>query len=834
MSMDFQETPKKSFKKYSIILWALFGIGLLMFFGLFAYIKATKLPDTHELENPSFKQSTLVYTSDGQELGRYFSENREWVTFEELSPHLVNALVATEDERFHQHSGIDFKGLMRALAYMGRRGGASTITQQLAKQFFTRGSKSTVKRLWQKLQEWVIAIEFEKRYTKEEIMAMYLNKYDFLNDATGVAAAAKVYFGKNQKDLTVDEAAMLIGMLKNARLYNPKSRPENAIHRRSIVLKQLEKHHHISSEEYTELKEKPFDISQFKRPLNYDGLAPYFRTELTKTLRSMIRSGEIPPKPDGSPYNIWRDGLNIYTTIDSRYQRHAEKAMKRHMKRVQDTYFTRWKDMDPWKYEATEENMPIRQEVLNRLVESSERFQGLRTEFLDDITSEISSNIENVRLWDADIKRMLKAEKDDYALSSMNKEGIISKKQKKTYEEILTSPYWNKLKRQWYSLKKEAKKDFNIKRKMKVFSYDEGGEKEVYMTPLDSIKYHRMHMQLGSVAVEPQTGYVKSWVGGVDYKYFKYDHVTANRQVGSTFKPFVYATAIMNGYSPCWKVDDVAYTIPEGGPNFGLKESWTPDNASGEFSGEKFTLKDALKRSLNSVSVWLIKNLESVDEIIELASNMGVPKKKIPPYPSIALGVPEVSVLEMTSAYSTFSNGGVHCKPTFITHIEDANGNVIYQNKIEQRRALSEEYNYVMVEMLKHAASTVHYALETDFGGKTGTTDDYVDGWFMGVTPNLTVGTWVGGEDRYIRFLTLQDGQGGVMARPYFLTYMNYLENDPEINLSKKATFLFPGDLGIEMNCAVYDSVRVDDISVDTTITDDELEWDSDEIELDE
>ena len=822
--MDFNDGPQKSFRKYSIILWSIFLFGLFTFLGLFIYIKTSRLPDTKELENPSFKQSTLVYTADGKELGRYFSENRQWVTYEDLSPHLVNALLATEDERFHQHAGIDLKGLIRAMAYLGTRGGASTITQQLAKQFFTKTSKNTARRLWQKMQEWVIAIEFEKRYTKEEIIAMYLNKYHFLNDATGVAAAANVYFGKNQKDLTIDEAAILIGMLKNARLYNPKSRPENAIHRRMIVLKQMERHHHISSEQYNELKEKQLDLSNFKRPLHIDGLAPYFRNELTKTLRAKIRNGEIPPKPDGTQYNIWRDGLKIYTTIDSRYQAHAERAMKKHMRQLQDTYFKRWKDQDPWKYEATEEEIPRRQEVLNKLVEASGRFQSMRRRFLDEITSEISSNIENVRLWDADIKRMLRAEKDDFALSVMNREGLISKQQKKTYEEILKSTYWQTLKTQWFALKKEAKREFNIKRNMTVFSYDDEGEKEVVMTPLDSIKYHRMHMQLGSVAIEPTTGFVKSWVGGVDYKYFKYDHVTSNRQVGSTFKPFLYTTAIMNGYSPCWKVDDIQYTIPKGGPHFGLTESWSPDNANKTFSEEKYTLKEALKKSLNSVSVWLIKSLESVEEVIELATNMGIPKEKIPPYPSIALGVPEVSVLEMTSAYSTFSNDGVHCKPSFISRIEDSNGNIIYQNKIEQRRALSREYNYVMVEMLKYAASTVHYALETDFGGKTGTTDDYVDGWFMGITPNLTVGTWVGGEDRYIRFLTLEDGQGGRMARPYFLTYLNYLENDPEINFSKKATFLYPGDLGIEMDCSVYDSIHIESNQIDTSMFEDEFE----------
>ncbi|MEE9373940.1 MAG: transglycosylase domain-containing protein [Saprospiraceae bacterium] len=818
--MAFSESSSKGFKKYSIILWGLFATMLILVFGIFVYISSAKLPDTKELENPSFKESTLVYTTDGKELGRYFSENRQWVTYEELSPHLVNALISKEDERFYQHSGVDLRGIARMFVFMGTRGGASTITQQLAKQFFTKTSKNTFSRIWQKLQEWTIAIEFEKRYTKEEIIAMYLNKYDFLHDATGVGAAANVYFGKDQKDLTIEEAATLIGMLNNARLYNPKSRPENAIHMRMVVLKQLEKHRYISTDQYNELRNKPLDLSRFKRPLHIDGLAPYFRNELTKTLRKLIKTGAIPPKPDGTPYNIYRDGLKIYTTIDSRYQRHAENAMKKHMKQLQAVYFERWKKLDPWKYEATEEQQTYRQNSLNKLVEGSHRFRGLRAYYMNDITLEVSTSIDNVRLWDADIKRMLKADKDEYALNFMNKEGVFSSQQKKTYETIMKSTFWPQIKRQWHALKRAAKKEFNIKKKMTVFSYENGGEKDVFMTPLDSIKYHRMHMQLGSIAIESQSGYVKAWVGGIDYKYFKYDHVTSDRQVGSTFKPFVYTTALMNGYSPCWKVKDIQYTIPADEPPFNIRDSWTPANADGKFSNQEYTLKEAMRKSLNSISVWLIKNLESVDEVINLAVNMGIPRKKIPAVPSLALGVPSLNVLEMTSAYSTFSNDGIHCKPIFLQRVEDKNGNIIFENEIEQRRALSREYNYTMVEMLKYAASSVHYALEVDFGGKTGTTNNYVDGWFIGVTPNLTVGTWVGGDDSWIRFLTLQDGQGGRMARPFFLNFMNNLENDEKVGFNSNAKFIFPGNIGIELDCSLYE----EDVAEEPLL--DSLDWD--------
>lgn len=821
--MALENVSRKNYKKYIIALWVLTGLAVLATLALFILISFTQLPNTAELENPKFEESTLIYTTDGEELGRYFTKNRQRVTYEDLSPHLVNALLATEDERFHQHSGIDFRGTMRAILFMGRRGGASTISQQLAKLFFTQKSRNFVRRIWQKMQEWVIAIEFEKRYTKEEIIAMYLNKYDFLYDAIGVGSAANIYFGKNQKNLTIDEAALLVGMLKNPSLYNPQRYEENTIHRRMIVLKQMEKKHMISNEQYHKLRNQPIDHSRFKRPVHYDGMAPYFRNELTKKLNRLIRNGSVAKNPDGTTYNIYRDGLKIYTTIDSRYQKHAEEAVHRHMKQLQAVYFNRWKGLDPWKYEATDQQLKIRQEALNNLVESSDRYHLLRSAYLNKVIKEISQEIESVRLWNADIRRMLKAEKDDYALSYMNSEGIISNKQKKVYEKIIAHPKWRELKKQWSALIKRTKKDFNVKQPMKVFSHD-GGEKEVYMTPLDSLKYHRMHMQLGSIAIEPQTGYVKSWVGGIDYKYFKYDHVTTNRQVGSTFKPFLYTAALMDGYSPCWPVQDVQYTIPAGDPDFGLQDSWSPSNASGEFSEQYFTLKDALKKSLNSVSIWLVSKFGSVDDIIQIATNMGIDENKLPRVPSLVLGVPSLTVLEMTSAYSTFSNNGIHTKPTFIQRIEDKNGNVIYESKIEQNRALSTEYNYAMVELLKYASSSVRFALLTDFGGKTGTTDDYVDGWYVGITPNLTVGTWVGGDDPWVRFLTLEDGQGGVMARPYFLSFMQSLEKDKALNFNTNATFIFPGNLGIELDCSKYPLPKADSTRTDVEHLDDPFE----------
>lgn len=792
-----------SYKKIIYGIWAFFIFGLIIFFSLFYYVAKTKLPNTDELENPKFEQASIVYSSDGQEVDRYFSKNREWIQYEELSPYLIDALVGTEDHRFFHHSGIDSYSLARAIVFFGTNGGASTITQQLAKQFFTPvKSGNPVKRIWQKMKEWVIAIEFERRYTKEEIIAMFFNKFDFYYSSNGIVAASQVYFAKDQKDLTIDEAALLVGMFKNPYYYNPVKNPERAELRRNTVIAQMRNHEFISSEEYAVSKAQPIDMSNFKRKENYAGLAPHFMAELKKYVRELLLVKGI-NKPGGEIYNLDLDGLKIYSTIDSRYQRHAESVMKKHMSALQKQLVTSWGKTDLWDYNPDGINISSRKSILNNQVEASERYKQLRKKMLSDITNEISSNIEDVRLWNADIIRMIRAESNPKYLRELIDRSSISKKQKVVYETILDSPYWNRLKQAWNGLGTEAKRAFNTKRKMKLYSYN--GEVESEMTPLDSIKYMMNFLQIGSVALDPHTGFVKSWVGGVDYEKWKYDHVTSNRQAGSTFKPFLYTTSIMNGISPCWKIEDIQYTIPAKDPNFGLSDSWSPKNARGTFSEEKVTLKEALRKSLNSASVWLVNELGTVEGIIQLAESMGIGKGKIGRYPSIVLGTPNVNVLEMTAAYSTFANNGISVKPVFVEKIEDKNGVVIYQSEVTQHRSIPENYNYAMVEMLKYAGSSVSYRLKTDFGGKTGTTNDHVDGWFMGITPDLVVGTWVGGEYPWIRFTNFDLGQGSYMARPYYLDYMTAIENDPEIGFKTNASFTFPGNLDIELDCSKYD-----------------------------
>lgn len=794
-----------TYRHIFMLMWA-FTIGsLMLFFVSFIYVARTKMPDTKELENPKFEQSTLVYSSDGVEIDRYFRKNREWTRFEDLSPYVIDALIATEDHRYFSHSGIDPKGTARAVLLLGSRGGASTITQQLAKQFFTATrSSNPVKRIWQKMKEWVIAVEFERRYTKEEIIAMFLNKFEFIYGANGIAAAAKVYFGKDQRQLNINEAAMLVGMLKNPYYYNPYRQPESAKKRRLTVLAQMRKHNFISEEEYHENRIIELDMSQFQRGENYTGLAPYFMAELKKYIRNLLDDNNI-TKAGGEKYDLDLDGLKIYTTIDARYQRHAESAMKAHMSSLQNKFDESWRNRDPWDYYEEGQSKSLRTAILNDHIESTDHYNILRKQYLSPIIKEISGAFPDSRLWNTDISRMLKAEADRKYLKNLVSNDYISKKQRLQYEEIIASKYWPALKRAWKNLELAVRKDFNTKREMRVYSHK--GWVTKVMTPIDSIKYMMNFLQMGSIAIEPKTGHVKSWIGGIDFQHWKYDHVTSNRQVGSTFKPFIYTTAVMNGISPCWKVKDIQYTIPANDPNFKLSRSWSPKNARGEFTSEEFTLKEALKRSLNSASIWLMIQLGSVNQIIDIAESMGIGSGKLERYPSIALGTADLSVLEMTSAYSTFANNGTTVKPVFIERILDKNGVLIYQSEPVQHRSIPENYNYVMVEMLKYASSSVSWKLQSDFGGKTGTTNDHVDGWFMGISPNLVVGTWVGGEYPWIRFTNFDLGQGSYMARPFYLEYMSRLEKDPQINYDTETRFIFPANLDIELNCDKYESL---------------------------
>ncbi len=788
-------------------LWILIIVGTICVIGVFVLVSFTKMPDTEELENPKYEQASIIYSREKEEIGRWFRFNRESVDHHELNKNLQEALIATEDVRYYSHTGVDVRGTARAFAYLGKRGGASTITQQLAKLFFTERPGNSLKRVWQKMKEWVIAIEFEKRYTKEEIMAMYLNKTDFVNDSHGIAAAANTYFGKDQKDLNIAEAATLVGMLKGPSRYNPISNPEAAIQRRNVVLGQMLKYDKLTQEEFDALTKEPIDNSRYKRTMHYDGVAPYFRASLSKYVNAILRDNKI-TKPDGTSYNIYRDGIKVYTTIDLKMQKHAEAAANAHMAKLQKRFFTVWDGLDPWTYDATDEQKQIRKDGLNQGIRDSERYANLRKRYMSGAFSAVLKETPSAKLRDIDIIRMIKEDNDAGYLVKLNRKKTISKEQIKVYKKIMNGSHFGELKDAWNSLNKATRKAFNKKTNMKIFAYNEAGERSANMTPLDSIKYHRKHMQIGSISIEPETGFVRTWLGGIGNKYFKFDHINANRQVGSTFKPFVYGTAIQQGTSPCMRIKDARYTIPANDPNFGLLKTWAPENSSGKFTNQPVTLLEALKKSLNSISVKLMIELGTPEPVRQMAEMMGVDKNKIPKFPSIALGTPELNVLELTAAYATFANNGVYIKPTFIERIEDKDGKLLYRSVPEKRTAIKPRYNHAMVEMLKYAASFVHDRLDVEFGGKTGTTNDYVDGWFMGITPELVTGTWVGGEDNWIRFLSLADGQGGVMARPYFIDFMQRVEGDSDIDFDSNATFTVPEGELVHMDCTEYDKLR--------------------------
>jgi penicillin-binding protein 1A len=810
--MSKQQSKVSSFfnhRYFRLMIYTLIT-GIIIVALLFFYISKALLPDTEELENPKYEIASQFISSDNEVFGKIFKYNRDWLNFKDINPKLINALVATEDERFFSHSGVDARGTARAIFYMGKKGGASTITQQLAKLFFTQRSASFVKRVWQKLKEWVIAIEFEKRYTKEEILAMYLNKSDFLYDAVGIGAAAKTYFGKDQKDLSVEEAAVLIGMLKNPRLYNPKINPQNSHNRRSAVMKQMVRNGLLTDEEYLNKRVKPINLDNFKREVHYDGIAPYFRSELTKWLKNLLNEDQY-RKPDGSKYNPYTDGLKIYTTIDTRIQKYAEQAMYEHMSQLQSRYFDRWKGKDFITYNADKTKSEGRKKVLIQMMKDSDRYKLIRTRFMTQIFSDISNNLDGISLADNDIFRMFEEEKNQGHLKKLVKNKSITQAEADKCLLVLESEYWNGLKSQWNKMQKAVNTSFNTKTKMRVFSYNELGEKVVEMTPMDSIKYHLQHMQIGSVAVDPKTGSILAWVGGIGHKYFQYDHVNSNRQVGSTFKPFIYSTAIIeNAMSPCYKVADVQQCIPAHDPNFNLSSTWCPSNSNNKFSGQSFTLRQALKESKNSVSVFLMKEIGNVQSVKNFVGNLGIDKNKIPDYPSICLGTPELSAMDMACAYTAFANEGIVTRPFFVTRIEDKNGRVIYSAVPEQKKAINTAYNYVIVDMLKYVAKVIQGKFKSQIAGKTGTTNDYKDGWFIGFTPEIVISTWVGGDQEFIRFNTLPDGQGAVMARPFFEKLLQKIESDNLLGFGKNSVFMKPEEEMIEIDCSKYETTTIE------------------------
>lgn len=746
-----KSVKKTGFTRYIVGFWTLFGVGVLIIVLLFlmaGWGAFGKMPKFEELENPETNLATEIFSSDGETLGKYYSENRTPIKYDDLPNHLVQALVATEDERYYEHAGIDAIGTMRAAVYLGSRGGASTIPQQLAKLLFTDNvSQNFFGRVMQKFKEWIIAIRLERQYTKEEIITMYLNKYDFVYQAVGVRSASKIYFNKEAKDLKIQESAVLVAMLKNSALYNPVRRPDMVVQRRNQVLKQMQKNGFLTSEEKDSLQALPMKI-EFTPQGHDEGIATYFRVYLQGFMRDWIQKN---PKPDGTEYNIYRDGLKIYTSIDSRMQKYAEEAVTTHMSNLQKEFNHQNRNNKTAPFRDINEDEV--ESIINRSMKVSDRWKKMKA-------------------------------------------------QGKSQEEIVDS--------------------FDKLTEMSVFSWQ--GIKDTLMSPRDSILYYKSFLNAGMMSMTPQTGEVKAWVGGINFKHFKYEHVKqAKRQVGSTFKPFVYATAIDQlKLSPCDTLPRNHFTIEAG--NMGSQNDWSPSNSDNEYEG-MLTLKQALARSVNTISARLIAKT-GPKPVIELLDKLGVDTKDIPNVPSIALGTADMSVFEMVSAYSTFANEGVYVKPVIVNRIEDKNGTVLYQHVPETRDVLNKESAYITVNLMegvtlggsgtrlrgtwavndpfyKNVMTGYPYDFKNPIAGKTGTTQNQSDGWFMGMVPDLVTGVWVGGEDRSVHFPGIRYGQGATMALPIWGFYMKKVYADDDLEVSSGA-FPRPENLSIEIDCDKY------------------------------
>ncbi len=722
------------FRMFVLLMWvmALLPLAIIvMVLGAVNMGKFGELPTFEELENPSSSLASEVISSDNVLLGKYYIQNRSNIHYKELAENTVEALKATEDIRFEEHSGVDMRGLGRVffktvILQQRSSGGGSTITQQLAKNLFPRENESGLRLALRKVKEWIIAVRLERNYTKQEIMAMYLNTVEFGHNSYGIKSAAKTFFNKMPSQLNVEESAMLVGLLQAPTRYSPVRNPKNALARRNTVLSQMEKYKFLSEAAYDSIVKLPIKLN-FRAEDHNDGLAPYFRESLRLELVKWCKEHK---KSDGSSYNLYRDGLRIYTTIDSRLQEYAEAGMKEHLTELQKTFYQHWKGRIPWAQHP---------EVIEEGIKKSDRYILLKAEGMSE---------------------------------------------------------------------QEIKENFATKIPMTVFSWK--GDIDTMMSPLDSLKYYKMFLQAGVMSIEPQTGYVRAWVGGNNYRYFKYDHVKAGRrQVGSTFKPFLYTLAMQEGYSPCFKVPNVRVTIPIPG-----QPDWSPSNSDGKYGG-MLTLKEALAESVNSVSAYLMKQF-GPKPMIEIARKMGI-TSPIDEVPSICLGTPDVSLFEMCGAYGTFANKGVWTEPIYITRIEDKNGMVLQEFVPRKVEAISEETAYLMLNLMQGvvqggtgARLRFRFGLTNPIAGKTGTTQNQSDGWFMGITPTLVTGVWVGCEDRSVHFRTTSLGQGANTALPIWALYMKKAYADKDLNL-------FNGDfekpehpLSIETDCSKYEQDRKD------------------------
>jgi penicillin-binding protein 1A len=829
-------------ERWAKILWRVFywSIAILVL-SIITFSFLT--PSFKKLEDPTLNLASEVLASDDTTvLGRIYIQNRAPVLFNQLPRQLVQALIATEDKRFYNHAGIDPEALGRVVKsvflFQKGQGGGSTITMQLAKLLYSDRDFKNMNFLekalgyyYRKLSEMITAVKLERAYTKEEILTMYLNTYDFGYNAHGIRAASEVYFNKSPDRLNLEECATFVAMCNNSSLYNPVRRNERTKTRRNLVLERMVDAGFIKRQTAESAKKSALDVSHFKTRTHNDGLATYFRSSLAEEVKKLLKERGI-AKSDGSPYDVYRDGLKIYTTIDPEMQRLAEEAMREHMAALQAKYFRVWRGRDPWTYkdvETTDDQIRIRLATLDAQIRNSDRYQILRGKILDELCNRIEENYDNFTLMDSDIINMLREEAKHGHFDTMLKTNSINPRKAEILRDIMTSDDWQELRVKWNSLQSMVKTDFNQRVKMKVFAYNATGERDTIMTPLDSIRYHRMHLQLGSMGVDPTTGHVKFWVGGIGHKYFQLDHVNTERQVGSTFKPFVYAAAVDLGMSPCKMIHDVPQTIHPNEGSFGLSAPWSPKNAGG-YSGGYMTLWEALKESKNTASVALLKEMGSTTRIREIVNELGIPvdqkfangQLRVPRNPAICLGAVDLKVSEMTGAFTAFAHQGMYAKPQYVRRIADKSGRVIYQGIPETKQALPKNVAYVINKMLQYntkAAPGVS-SLKSPVGGKTGTTNDYHDGWFMGITPQMVVGTWVGGDDNWIRFLTIADGQGSAMARPFFAKVMAKIEKANLQNYDVTVPFMAPqGDLGIVLDCSQYQEIGPSGIPTESVPT---------------
>ena len=719
-TLNFPLPPKKQknfgYKKWVKFIWL--GLGGIILGTAFLFFAVSQgflgdMPDVNELENPDIYVASEIISSDGVTLGKFEKEKTIPVTYKDLPPHLVYALMAKEDERFREHSGIDLQAFARAVAYGGKRGGGSTISQQLAKLLFTKGaSQNKFQRAFQKLKEWSVAVSLEKRYTKEEIITLYFNKFDFLHNANGIELASRIYFNKPTKELTLSEAATFVAMLENPVRNNPIKYPEKAKARRNVVLEQMLKTNYIDQATYDKVVAEPIVVDFHPVESVDEGYSAYYKHYLRKEINNYLEEYE---KETGKDVNIYRDGLKIFVTLDSKMQKYAEEAIKEHMTSLQKSF------------DSEQRRNPNRP------------FYFLKKKQIDDI--------------------MLAAMKRTGRYKQLAAEGVSE-------DSILM--------------------DFKTPTKTTIFTWE--GEKETEMSPYDSIRYHKQIAQAGLMSMEPATGDIKAWVGGIDWKHFQYDHVKqGKRQVGSTFKPFVYATAIMNlGMTPCSTVSNATYT----------KGDWVVEG-----NGGNLTLRDALAHSKNPVAVRLIESV-SPKKVIQLARDLGV-TEEMPNEYAIALGSSDITIYEMLGAYSSFANFGNYIKPEMVWRIEDANGRVIKEVKNETKEVMNEMYAYTMIDLMKGVTrfGTASGELRrmgipetVEIAGKTGTTQNNSDGWFMGITPNLATGVWVGWEDRATHFFNTGEGQGAKMALPIWGIFMKKVWADKELGITPDDKFAKPSN----------------------------------------